>query len=63
MPSAMAEQEWIAKRRAEMRADQVLRLIENRFVTSESSFVDMDDWDACVNPNTRPVVADRTLAV
>jgi hypothetical protein len=28
-----------------------LRMIENRFVTTESSFIDMSAWDACVQPS------------
>lgn len=35
-------------------------MIENRWVTSESSFVEMDWWDACTDPTLRPAVADRS---
>jgi hypothetical protein len=35
--------------------NQYLRMIENRFVTTESSFVDMTAWDAGVDPNLKPV--------
>jgi phage terminase large subunit-like protein len=38
-------------------------MIENRFVTSESTFVDMSKWDACVDPSIGHVVSDRALAV
>ena len=31
--------------------------------STESSFVDMAWWDACVDPNVRPVVSDRRLPV
>ena len=37
-------------------------MIENRFVTSESSFVDMATWDRCVQPAWRPVI-DRQVNV
>jgi phage terminase large subunit-like protein len=36
-------------------------MIENRFTTSEESFVDLAWWDACTT--TCPVVADRSLPV
>ncbi len=49
--------EWIEERRAEMRANQFLRMIENRWVTSESSFVEMAWWDACVDA---VALAERT---
>ena len=45
------------------RARQYLRLIENRFVTSESSFVDMDKWDACTDRDIAPIIADQNLPV
>jgi phage terminase large subunit-like protein len=38
-------------------------MIENRFVTSESSFVDMAAWDRCTHPALRPVVTDKTMYV
>lgn len=33
------------------------------FVTAESSFIDLADWDACVDPDVRPVVSDQDLPV
>jgi len=38
-------------------------MIENRWVTAESSFVEMDWWDACVDAELRPVLSDHTLPV
>ncbi len=49
--------------RAQLRTNAYLRLIENRFVTSESTFVDMEWWDACVDPAAGPLLADRTVPV
>ena len=37
-----------------LRPNQYLRMIENRFVTSESQFIDMAAWDACVVPSLTP---------
>jgi phage terminase large subunit-like protein len=54
---------WLAEMRRSLRPNQFLRMIENRFVTSESSFVDMAAWDACVDPTLTPVFADRNLLV
>jgi hypothetical protein len=36
-------------------------MIENRFVSTESSFVEMGWWDACTDPAIRPIVADKGL--
>jgi phage terminase large subunit-like protein len=55
--------EWLEQMRGQLRPNAYLRLIENRWVTSESSFVDMDWWDACVDQNLSPVLADPHLQV
>jgi phage terminase large subunit-like protein len=54
---------WLAEMRRSLRPNQFLRMIENRFVTSESSFVDMAKWDACVDPTLTPVYSDKNLPV
>ncbi|HUY39803.1 MAG TPA: terminase TerL endonuclease subunit [Candidatus Binataceae bacterium] len=54
---------WLAEMRQSLRPNQYLRMIENRWVTSESSFVEMDWWDACVDLALRPVTADADLSV
>jgi hypothetical protein len=55
--------EWLAQMRRQLRPNAYLRMIENRFVSTESSFVDMDWFDACTEVSLRPVVADRGLSV
>jgi phage terminase large subunit-like protein len=49
--------------RSQLRPNAFLRMIENRFVSSESTFVDLSWWDACVDPAARPIVADKQLPV
>jgi phage terminase large subunit-like protein len=56
-------EKWLADMRWSLRRNQFLRMIENRFVTSESSFIDLADWDACVDELARPVVADKNLPI
>ena len=41
----------------------VLRMIENRFVSTEFTFIDMSWWDRCVDPRAKPVVQDRQLSI
>jgi hypothetical protein len=57
------DEKWLAQMRRTLRPNQYLRMIENRFVTSESSFIDMDEWDACIDPDATPVLQDRNLPV
>jgi hypothetical protein len=54
---------WLASMRRSLRPPQYLRMIENRFTTTESSFIDMAWWDECVDPDLKPVVSDRSLPV
>lgn len=55
--------EWIEQMRHQLRPAAFLRQIENRFVTSESSFVDMEWWDGCVDPALKPIIADKATAI
>jgi hypothetical protein len=54
---------WLAEMRRSLRPAQYLRMIENRFVATETSFIDMSWWDACVHPDARPVQVEPTLHV
>lgn len=56
-------QAWLDEQRRSLRPNQYLRQIENRFVTSESTFVDMAKWDACVDPQATPVISNHELPV
>jgi hypothetical protein len=48
------DERWLAQMRRSLPPNQYLRMIENRFVTAESTFVDMAAWDACVQPELTP---------
>jgi hypothetical protein len=54
---------WLADMRRTLRPNQYLRMIENRFVTTESSFIDMAWWDACIDPAATPLVTNTLLPV
>jgi phage terminase large subunit-like protein len=54
---------WLAEMRRSLRPNQYLRMIENRFVTSESNFIDLAAWDRCVDAQLSPVVADQNLSI
>jgi Terminase large subunit, ATPase domain len=54
---------WRAEMRRSLRPNAYLRMIENRFVTTESTFIDMAWWDACVDPHATPIITDRMLSV
>jgi phage terminase large subunit-like protein len=56
-------EDWLLQMRQQLRPNAYLRLIENRWVSSESNFVDMDWWDACADLAVRPVLADPELPV
>jgi hypothetical protein len=54
---------WLAGMRRSLRPNAYLRMIENRFVTTESTFIDMAWWDACVDPQATPIITERMLPV
>lgn len=56
-------QAWLREMRRSLRPNQYLRMIENRFVTTESSFIDLSWWDACTDARAKPIVQDRQLSV
>ena len=54
---------WIAEMRRSLRPNQFLRMIENQFVTTESSFVELSAWDKCVDPRLGHAVNDPGLRI
>jgi hypothetical protein len=54
---------WVEQMRAQMRPNAFLRMIENRFVSGESAFVDMYWWDACVDADASQTFADKSMPV
>ena len=54
---------WVAEMRRGLPPSQFLRMIENRFVSSEGGFVEMADWDRCVDPRLGRVVNDPGLPI
>lgn len=62
-PAPWQDQRWLDQMREQLRPNAYLRLIENRWVTSESTFIDPAWWDACVNWGWSPVPRDPSLPV
>ena len=56
-------QSWLDSMRRSLRPNQYLRMIENRFVISEGSFITPDQWDAIIDPDMRPVLGDKALQI
>jgi phage terminase large subunit-like protein len=55
--------EWLEQMRQQHRPNAYLRQIENRWVTSESSFVELEWWDNCTDSGITPIVADPELPI
>ena len=55
--------DWLAQMRRSLRPLQYQRMVENRWVGSESAFIDLEKWDQCTDPNSRPITVDRNLPV
>jgi phage terminase large subunit-like protein len=54
------DEAWLAEMRRSLRPNAYLRMVENRFVTTETSFIELAWWDSCVDPAVSPVIRDRT---
>jgi phage terminase large subunit-like protein len=54
---------WLAEMRRSLRANAYLRLIENRFVSTESPFVEMKWFDACVDPAVKMQASNPQLPI
>jgi Terminase large subunit, endonuclease domain/Terminase large subunit, ATPase domain len=54
---------WRAQMREQLRPNAYLRLIENRWVSSDSTFVSMGWWDGCIDAEAAPLLSDRGLSV
>ena len=57
------DEKWLADMRRSLRPNQYLRMAENRFAANESSFIDLEAWDQCVDKELSPVLKDRSLPV
>lgn len=56
-------QAWTDEMARSLRPAQYQRLIENRWTSSASTFVEMSEWDACCEPDLRPIGSDHRLSV
>ncbi len=50
--------EYLATQKERLRPNTYLRLHENRWTSGEDLFIDIADWDACVDPDHRPLIED-----
>ena len=54
---------WLEEARKATRPSAFMRQYENRFTSGETNFIDMADYDLCVDPDARPVLSDRHLPI
>ncbi|MGH8011730.1 MAG: terminase TerL endonuclease subunit [Candidatus Binataceae bacterium] len=62
-PAPWQSDAWREQMRSQLRPNAYLRLIENKWVSSESTFVPIEWWDACIDPGNRPLMVDTRLPV
>jgi phage terminase large subunit-like protein len=55
--------EWREQMRETMRPTAYLRQIENRWVTTDSTFIELEWWDKCVSAEATPLLSDTALPV
>jgi hypothetical protein len=57
------DEAWREEMRRTSRPQAFIRQIENRFVSGESVFIDMNWWDQCTDPAAKPIFTDRCLPI
>jgi hypothetical protein len=55
--------EWVEDMKRQLRPTAFARLILNQWTASEAKFIEPEAYDACVDPNGRPVLNDNRLVV
>ena len=55
--------EYLESQRLRLKPNAYLRLHENRWTESEEAFIDIEDWDRCVDPDHRPLLSDKGVRV
>jgi phage terminase large subunit-like protein len=56
-------QQWTDEMARTLRPAQYQRLIENRWSASQTTFVELSEWDACCDPDVLPLSYDKRLRV
>jgi hypothetical protein len=54
---------WREQMREQRRPNAFLRLVENKWISTENDFLPRKLWDHCIDPAARPVLGDRRLAI
>jgi phage terminase large subunit-like protein len=55
--------EWLEQMRGQLRPNAYARMIENRFASAASVFIDMDEFDSCVDQTLKPVFVKNELPI
>jgi hypothetical protein len=55
--------EWIADQKRTLRPAQFARLILNQWVSSETQFIELAEWDACTDPSLDPILLRTGLPI
>ena len=54
---------WVEQMRTSERPNAFLRRVMNQWVSNDENFIDIAQWDACVDPQATPLITDRRLRV
>ncbi|MBA7486599.1 hypothetical protein ES707_22160 [subsurface metagenome] len=54
---------YLKQQRGRLRKNSYLRLHENRWTSSEEAFIDMTEWDACIDRKHSPILPDKKVSL
>lgn len=55
--------QWVEEMRRTLRPSQFARLILNQWTSAESSFIELEQWDACVDSQLAPLLGKSGLPI
>jgi phage terminase large subunit-like protein len=54
---------WLLQMKEQLRPNAYARMCQNKWVSSESVFIEPEWYAACVDPQARPIVANKSLPI
>jgi len=55
--------DYLESQRSRLRTNDYLRMHENRWTGPEDAFIDLEQWDRCIDDNHRPILPDKRLEI
>lgn len=55
--------DYLESQRSRLRTNDYLRMHENRWTAPEDAFIDLEQWNRCIDDNHKPILPDKRLEI